>query len=491
MVRLKMKDENRDFSLKWRILCAVMIGGFMASVDSSIVNLILPTLVKDLNTDFSIVQWVVVSYLLTVTTLILIMGRLGDMVGKKKVYLSGFVLFTAGSVLCGLATSVYWLIGFRVLQGVGGTMILALGFAVATEAFPPAERGKAMGLLASVVSMGVIVGPVIGGFLVDFLSWHWIFFVNLPIGLLGSFMVVKYVPDSSSQVKRKFDFKGATIFFMCMFSLLMGLTFGQRSGFEKTEVLGLLSISLICALLFIVVEMKSKSPVIDLKMFKNVFLSVNLLITFLFYFAISGVFVLAPFYLQNILGYMANQMGLLFGAMSIMMVLLSPVSGILSDRLGTSTIIISSLLIMMLSYFCLSMGISANSTTIECIIAMLLFGTGMGLFMSPSHSAVMGAITKEYLGIISGLLILARTLGQVAGVSILGTIWSGRVRFYNGGELHGGITMAPVNARIEGLQDISLFAVIITAFSLLLIAWGVIHEKRSKSVESSQVITVE
>lgn len=170
-----MDHENQGFARKWQILCAVMTGGFMVSVDGSIVNLILPTLVRDLSTDFTMVQWVIVSYLLTITTLIIIMGRLGDMVGKKSVYLSGFALFTAGSVLCGLADSVAWLIAFRVLQGIGGAMILALGFAVATEAFPPMERGKAMGILASVVSLGVVAGPVIGGFFVDFLSWHWIF----------------------------------------------------------------------------------------------------------------------------------------------------------------------------------------------------------------------------------------------------------------------------------------------------------------------------
>lgn len=480
-----MEKGNQDFSLKWHILCAVMTGGFISSVDSSIVNLILPTLVKDLNTDFSLIQWVVISYLLAITTLILIMGRIGDMAGKKKVYLSGFFLFTAGSVLCGLATSVYWLIGFRVLQGIGGTMILALGFAIATEAFPPTERGKAMGLLASVVSLGVIAGPVIGGFLIDFLSWHWIFFINLPFGLLGIFLVIKYVPASSSQVKPKFDFAGAIIFFVCMFSLLIGLTFGQRSGFGKIEVSALLTFSLICLFLFIFVETKSKSPVMDFKIFKNIFLSVNLMVTFIFYFAISGVFVLAPFYLQNILGYMANQMGLLFCAMSVMMVLFSPLSGILSDRFGTSTIIISSLLIMLLTYSVLIIGIGKETTTIECIAAMVFFGIGMGFFMSPNHSAVMGAISREHLGVVSGLLILARTLGQTAGISVLGTIWTSRVRLYNGGNLQGGLTTASVNARIEGLQDISLLAAIITAFSLLLIVWGVLHKRRTQSIAPS------
>ena len=475
-----MENRKKDYSLKWFILCSVMLGGFMASVDGSIVNLILPTLVRDLNAEFAIVQWVIVSYLLTLTTLILILGRLGDMVGKKRVYLTGFILFIVGSVLCGFATSVYWLIGLRILQGLGGAMILALGFAVATEAFPPNERGKAMGILASVVCLGVIVGPVIGGFLVDSLSWHWIFFVNLPFGLLGIFMVAKYVPNSKASIKPKFDFIGAVMLFVCIFSLLMALTLGQRSaGFGETPALLLFTLSLICALLFIGTELKIQSPMIDLKIFQDVFFSVNLMTTFIFYFAISGVFVLAPFYLQNILGYSASQMGMLFAAMSVMMVILSPVAGILSDRFSTGSVIIASLSIMLIIY-CLMGRIAINTTTLECMVGMLFLGTGMGLFMSPNHSAIMGAIPLEHLGIASSLLILARTLGQIAGVAVLGAVWASRTRFYTGGDLIGGITAAPVNARVEGLQDIFILAGAMTAMTLILIIWGLVLERRDR-----------
>ncbi len=480
-----MENQKKDYSLKWFILYSVMLGGFMVSVDGSIVNLILPTLVEDLNTEFAIVQWVVVSYLLTLTTLILILGRLGDVVGKKKVYFTGFILFTTGSVLCGLAPSIYWLICLRVLQGLGGAMILALGFAIATEAFPPPERGKTMGILASVVSSGVIAGPVVGGFLVDFLSWHWIFFVNLPFGLLGIFMVARYVPDSRTPMKTKFDFIGAIMLLVCMLSLLMALTLGQRSGFGETPVLLLFILSLICAVLFVGTQLKIRSPMIDFKIFQNVFFSVNLTTTFFFYFAITGVFVLAPFYLQNILGYPANKMGMLFAAMSVMMVVLSPVAGILSDRFGTGIVIIAGLSVMLFIYCCLTNRIDINTTTLECMVGMLFLGTGMGLFMPPNHSAIMGAIPREHLGIASGLIIVARTLGLTAGVAVLGAVWAGRVRFYTGGDLTGGVAAAPVNARVEGLQDIFILAGAITAMTLILIIWGLVLERRDRIVAQS------
>jgi MFS family permease len=190
--------------------------------------------------------------------------------------------------------------------------------------------------------------------------------------------------------------------------------------------------------------------------------------------------VLAPFYLQNILGYTPKQMGLLYGAMSLMMFFFSPISGVLSDRLGTSSVITASLLIMFTIYSFIAIGIEPEITKTECIVAMLVLGTGMGLFMSPSHSAVMGAISNEYLGIASSLLILARTLGQVAGVSVLGAIWIGRVKIYNNGELLESLASASVKSRIQGLQDIFLFTTFLTVISCALIIGGAIQTRRIK-----------
>jgi len=176
-----MQEPSVDYSRKWHVMAAVAMGVFLATIDGSIVNVALPTLTRAFGAEFAVVQWVVLAYLLTVTTLMLSVGRLGDMAGKKPVYASGFVIFTLGSVLCGLSPGVYWLIGFRVLQAIGAAMMMALGMAIVTEAFPPAERGKALGISGSMVSIGIVVGPVLGGLLIGALSWHWIFFVNLAL----------------------------------------------------------------------------------------------------------------------------------------------------------------------------------------------------------------------------------------------------------------------------------------------------------------------
>ncbi len=230
-----MPDQTQsqpiDYSRKWLVMVAVGMGIFLSTVDSSIVNLALPTLVRDLNTDFPTVQWVVLGYLLTQATLMLSMGRLGDMVGKKPVYTAGFVVFTIGSVLCGMASSIYGLILFRVLQAIGSSMTSALGFAILTEAFPPNERGRALGIGSAVVSMGIVVGPTLGGLIIDALSWNWIFYVNLPVGIIGVFMVLRFVPNIKPVGKQQFDFLGGATLLISLLGFLLALTIGQNVGF--------------------------------------------------------------------------------------------------------------------------------------------------------------------------------------------------------------------------------------------------------------------
>ena len=467
------------FSQKWLVLYAVMAGGFMVSVDGSAVNLVLPTLVKALNTDFAMVQWVVVSYLLTITTLIIIMARLGDLIGNKGVYLSGFLLFTLGSLLCPIAGSVEWLIGFRVVQGIGGAMILALGFAVATGAFSPSERGKAMGILASVVSLGVVAGPVIGGFLVKYLSWHWIFFMNLPLGAFGIYMVGRYVPATPpNSLKGEFDIPGAVLFFLSMFFLLMGLTISQGKGLISPIPIVAFVMSLIFLVLFVQRQIRARSPLVNPDIFKNMRLSANIVVLFLFYFVIGGIFVLAPFFFQDTLGLLPDQIGLLFGVMSITMAAASPVAGILSDRMGTSAIILMSLLVILGTFTLMAIGISPATSIPACMVSMILIGLGMGLYMSPSHSAVMGAVSKEHLGVVSGLIILGRTLGQTAGVAVLGAAWAGWVRHYNNGVLEKGITDAPIFTRIHGFQNIAYLCAALVLIALVVMVWGINQNRR-------------
>lgn len=473
-----MADPNSPTNVrKWLVLAAVGMGIFLVTIDGTIVNVALPTLVRELNTDFATVQWVVLSYLLTLSTLLLSMGRLGDMVGKKPVYLSGFVLFTLSSLLCGLAPTVFWLIGFRVLQAIGAAMTQALGTAIVTEAFPDSERGKALGAAGTLVSIGVVLGPTLGGLLIDALSWRWIFLVNLPVGAVGLLMVTRYVPNWQPTGRQRFDYGGAAVLFAGLLTLLLGLTLGQQWGFGDRRVWLLLLGALLLIGLFIAIEARLDQPMIDLRLFRNRLFSINLITGFAAFIAVAGVFILLPFYLEGVLGYGPRQVGLLVAAVPLLLGITAPIAGSLSDRYGTRPIASIGLAVLVGGYWAMSR-FTAVTTLPYYLTAVLPFGAGMGIFQSPNNSAVMGSVPRDKLGIASGLLAITRTLGQTTGIAVLGALWSARVMAYAGEAVPGGATAAAISAQVAGLQD--TFAVIagFIGLAFLLSLYALWQERR-------------
>lgn len=471
-----------DYSRKWYVMAAVAMSIFLATIDGSIVNLALPTLVRELNTSFAAVQWVVLSYLLTVTTLMLGIGRLADIRGKKMIYLLGFVVFTIGSVLCALAPTVGWLIGFRIVQAAGGAMVMALGAAIVTEAFPPQERGKALGIIGSMVSLGIVTGPLLGGVLISVLSWHWIFLVNLPIGIVGTWMAQRFVPDIQPAGGQRFDFAGASTLFISLMGLLLGLTIAQEAGFTNPTSLALFVVWIVFLLLFIRIELRSSEPMIDLRLFRNRIFRVNLGTGFLTFLAISGTMILMPFYLENMLGYPIQLIGPLQAAVPVMLGILAPVSGILSDRYGSRRITVLGLLVLVIAYVILST-LSTETTTLGYILRMLPLGLGMGIFQSPNNSAVMGAVPRERLGIASGLLSMTRTLGQTVGIAVLGTIWAGQVAARSGESVSGGATNASAVVQVAAMRDTIWLVVGLLAIALAIAVWAWWQESHSDPAE--------
>ena len=226
---IEQHNDAIDYSRKWLVLSAIGMGVFLATIDASIVNVALPTLVIEFQAQFAVVQWIVLGYLLTLATLMLSIGRLADIVGKKPIYLTGMFIFTVGSLLCGLSQTVYWLIGFRIFQAVGAAMMISLGVGILTESFPPQERGKALGFIGAIVSIGIITGPTLGGFLIDLISWHWIFFVNVPVGIVGSYMVIRFLPNVKAISGQRFDFWGAGSLFISLLAFLLALSLSSNA----------------------------------------------------------------------------------------------------------------------------------------------------------------------------------------------------------------------------------------------------------------------
>lgn len=472
-----MQQTTIDYSRKWYVLVAVGMGAFMATLDGSIVNIAMPSLERIFNTNLALVQWVALAYLLTVTTLLLTIGRLADIIGKKPIYLTGFAIFTIGSGLCGLTETVHWLIGYRILQAIGAAMIMSLGPAIITEAFPSSERGKALGFIGMAVSAGIIAGPALGGMLIEKFSWHWIFLINIPVGIISILFAAKYVPATRPRGGQRFDYPGAVTMFISLLALLLALSLGQQLGFGEQAILALGAGWLIFLLLFVLIELRSKQPMIDLRLFRYNGISVNLISGLITFMLISGILFLMPFYLENVLGYNPLVAGQLLAVLPLALGLASPISGWLSDRIGTRPIIITGLLVMLGGYVMVSR-LNQDTSTLGFILALMPIGLGIGIFQSPNNSAIIGAVPPHQLGVTSGLLAISRTLGQTAGIAALNAIWASRVIVHAHEAVRGEVTSAPLFAQVAGLHDTGLLSVGLIGFALLLNIWWLVWDRQ-------------
>jgi EmrB/QacA subfamily drug resistance transporter len=447
---------------KWYIMAAVASGQFLGTIDGSIVNIALPTLQHELHASFDLVQWVTLGYMLTVTTLILSIGRLADLHGKKALYLAGFAIFTLGSGLCGLANDIGLLIAFRVLQAVGAALVTALGAAILTEAFPPSERGLALGVSGTMVSIGLISGPTAGGLILGVASWHWIFWVNLPVGLIGLLLAARFIPNTRPRGAEGFDLPGALALFVALLTFLLGLTFGQTRGFGDSLPLSLLATAVLTLALFLWLERRSPYPMIDLGLFREVLFSINLLTGFITFVSMGGVVLLMPFYLQNVRGFDPRQAGLLLSVMPLTMGLVAPLAGSLSDRLGVRRITALGLGVLLLGYVAVA-SLTPTTSAWGYVLRFLPVGLGMGLFQSPNNSAVMGAVPRARLGVASGLLSLSRVTGQTAGMALLGALWAAQVALLGGA---GDATTALPALQVAALRATTLGVAVLIAGAL-------------------------
>jgi EmrB/QacA subfamily drug resistance transporter len=465
---------------KWAILVAVGLTLFMNTMDGTIVNVALPTLTRELRTDFATVQWVVIAFLLGLTVLMLSMGRLGDMVGKKRVFAVGLILFVLASVLCGLADGVYGLIAFRFLQAVGSAMTLALGVAIVTETWPPQERGRAIGTTGGIISLGIAAGPVLGGLILQTLSWRWIFFVNLPVGLVALALVWRFVPDlPPTRRSERFDFAGAVLVGTALLAFALAMTFTQIRGLFAWPTPALLVLAVLALALFVRVERHAAHPMIDLALFRHRSFSLNLFTGFLTFVAIAGVVLLLPFYLQLVMGLSQRQVGLLMGVVPSVLAVLGPLSGTLADRFGTRPVSLVGLVLLMLGYLSLTR-LEVASTPSQFVWFLLPVGLGMGTFQSPNNTAIMSTAPRPRLGIVSGILSMTRTLGQLTGIALLGAFFAARLQAHAGRPVD--INHASAEVIVLALHDQLRLIAGLVALGLLLALWQARYDMRTRTV---------
>ena len=405
------------------IIVSIGICTFMSALDSSVINLVIPLIKAEFNVSLSMVAWVVTGYLLMVSSLLLTYGRVSDLYGQKKINLAGLIIFTAGSVLCGLSRSIGMLIACRVVQAVGAGMIFATGPAIITNAVPAESRGRALSAVAVSVALGVSAGPVIGGFLATAIGWPSIFFINAPIGIVAIVMVIKNVPDIKPKVEKvRFDILGSVLVFFALLLILLPLNISGDYDISAAHFVGLVGAGVLLIAVFIVWELRHAHPMLDVRIFKNrVFAASNSAALFAYMAQFILIF-LAPFYLQALRGFTPSFSGILYMSMPLASMVVAPISGALSDRVDSRFISSAGALIMAGGLFMLSF-LDIGTPNAYFIVAMAVTGFGFGFFQTPNNSAIMGNVPAKNRGTASGTLATMRNIGMVLGVAVSGALF--------------------------------------------------------------------
>lgn len=407
----------------WFVVGTVCVGAFMAALDASIVNVAMPTLTSAFSGGMNTVEWVSIAYLLTLTALLTMLGSLADRLGRRMFYTLGFGVFIIGSALCGAAVSMDYLIVARVLQAIGAAMLQANSVAIITAAVSPANRGKAIGIQGAAQAIGLAVGPAVGGILIATMGWRSIFYVNVPVGIIGTALAAMILPkDIPNRLAKRFDYVGAVIFAPALVALMLALKDGYNLGWTSPTILGEFAIALVLFVVFILWEKRHPNPMVNLDLLKIPAFTGGNLSGMLSYSLMYGVLFLMPFYLEWVLKATPATAGFMLTPVPLAMVIMAPLAGSLADRMGSRALTTIGMSVASGGAVLLAT-LSQNTPYYVYIIGLLLVGAGLGIFTPPNNSSVMGSAPTENLGVAGGILNMARSLGMSLGVAIAGTLF--------------------------------------------------------------------
>ncbi|HTI65849.1 MAG TPA: MFS transporter [Gemmatimonadaceae bacterium] len=408
----------------WWVLVTVGLGTFMSALDGSVVNTLLPVLGRALGTSVAGIEWVTTVYLLVISGLLLSVGRAGDLFGHKRFYLAGFAVFVAGSAFCGLARSATLLIGLRAFQALGASMLMATGPAILTRSFPMTMRGRALGALGTFTYLGLTVGPSFGGWLAGAYGWPSVFYINVPVGVAAILLAMRSVADDRVEVRHeRFDFVGAGLFTTGLVALLIALNQGHAWGWTSAPTLALIALSAALLVAFVRVELRREHPMLDLSLFRGRVFSAAAASALLNYACVYSVLFVLPFLLIQGRGLTASRAGIVLTAQPIVMAAVAPVSGTMSDRLGSRGLATAGMFVLGIGMVLLALLVTHGSLG-AIAGALAVVGLGVGTFVSPNNSALMGAAPMHRQGIASGVLATARNVGMVLGVGYAGAVFT-------------------------------------------------------------------
>jgi EmrB/QacA subfamily drug resistance transporter len=394
----------------------------MIMLDNTIVNVALPSIQRSLHMSISSLEWIVTAYALTFAALLITGGKLGDLYGRRRMFIAGLVVFTLASLACGLAPNAGFLIGARAVQGVGAALMNPATLSIITATFPPKERGQAIGIWAGVSALALAIGPLIGGLIVDNINWHWIFYVNVPVGVVG-ILVSRWVIAESRDTshEQSIDFPGLVTSGGALLALSYALIEGNQRGWGSPEIIGLFVGSAVLLAVFIWLELRQRLPMLDLGLFKiGSFAGANI-VAMLVSLGMFGVFFFISLYVQNVLGYSPTKAGAIFLPMTVLIILIAPIAGKLSDRVGSRWLMGAGMAILGVSLL-LYQRIGLHTGFWSLLPQLVLGGVGMALTMSPMTSAAMGSVPVDKAGVGSGVLNSFRQVGGSLGIALMGAI---------------------------------------------------------------------
>jgi EmrB/QacA subfamily drug resistance transporter len=412
----------RDANARWWTLGAMCFALFMIMLDNTVVNVALPSIQRDLHASLSALEWTVNAYTLTFAVLLVTGGRLGDIFGRRRMFLFGVIVFAISSATIGFSPNDAWLVGWRAVQGIGAAFMMPATLSIITNAFPPEERGKAIGTWAGVSASALAIGPVVGGFLAESVSWRAIFFLNLPVAVAAVAVTLFATRESRDEtVERVVDIPGIASLTVGLTAVVLALVEGNSWGWGSAPILGLFALAAVALVAFVVIETRVKVPMVDFSFFRErSFLGANL-VAFVVTFSMLAMFFFIALYMQNVLHYSPLEAGVRFLPSTVVIIFMGPISGRLSDRIGPRIPMVTGLLLASTALFWQSF-ITTHTSYGFLLPAFILMGLGMGLVMSPMSTAAMNAVVKTKAGVASGVLSMSRMVGGTFGVAALGAL---------------------------------------------------------------------
>lgn len=476
MTATALRDDPKVQKHRWYILIAVGLFTFMSTLDGSIVNIALPVISKDMQVSMSQAEHIVSVYLMAVCACLLLFGKIGDSIGKIKIFKIGTGVFVFGSFLCGLHLSLTFLLFARVVQAIGASMTMATNSGIITEVFPVKERGRALGMIGSFVSLGSIAGPGVGGMILASLGWSYIFWINVPIGLLTILLGKVMLPKDVDFTRKKIDYPGFITFALFITCFFGSIFIGQEIGFTKWLVILLFIFSIVALCGFVYLEKRTKEPLVSFKLFHNKLFTISLITAVLIFVSNFFCNVILPFYLENARGIPAHKAGLMMMTFPLVMMVFATVSGYLTDKMGPRLLTLIGLCIITISQFSYSF-LDLHSPFWLFIIVSAGVGLGNGLFQSPNNTIVMSAVAKQDLGIAGSINSLARNFGMVTGITLSTTVLYNAMSFKYGHKVTSYLNDRP-DIFIFGLKVAFLSSFVVCLIATLLTLYRFIKTKQ-------------